>query len=241
METTDCNLQYSVTGKVALQPIVSLQERTHIPFAYEALFRPDQYDIGTVLSMARHSDTLFQLDYHCRRQAFRTIAAASRVNGDRSVLFVNICPETLLDQEHTSGLTDRLVSEAGWEQSRTVLEITEETAIHNYDLFLRTIGHYRSRGYAIAIDDFGSGYAGLKMFSLVQPDYLKIDRHFIAGIDQSPTNRKIVESVVKLCNQLGITSVAEGVETKQEFKVVCELGIDLGQGYFFGRPENCDY
>lgn len=231
---------FDIAGRMALQPIVSLGINSPEPYAYEALFRPYQYDIQTALSIVRSTNTLFQFDFNCRKLAFDAISRKHRESVSRkfeSALFVNICSETLLNPHHTPGITDHLAVQCGWDQSKTVLEISESTAIINYDLFLHTIGHYRRQGYKIAIDDFGSGYAGFKMFSLVRPDYLKIDKHFIHNIDENPVNRKIVESITGLCREFGIITIAEGLETPGEVEVVKEIGVDLGQGFILGRPE----
>lgn len=186
----------------------------------------------TVFQRARHSRWIMELDFYCREQIL--VESASQQWKNR--LFINVCPESLLSPLHSVGRTDLMVEEAGLRKDQIVLEITEETAIQNYELFARTISHYREQGYQIAIDDFGSGYAGLKMLASVQPDYLKIDRYFIQRIHREPVKYVIVESLVNICDRLGIKLIAEGIETGLEFHSILNLGIHFRQGFYFGRP-----
>lgn len=96
-----------------------------------------------------------------------------------------LCPEALMYPAHSVGITDELADEWGISKERIILEITEESAIHNCKLFKEAIVYYKKRGYKIAIDDFGAGYGGLKMLSVIEPDFVKIDRHFISNIDKA--------------------------------------------------------
>tara|TARA_B100001939_G_scaffold348158_1_gene373292 strand:+ start:28259 stop:29266 length:1008 start_codon:yes stop_codon:yes gene_type:complete len=186
----------------------------------------------TIFFRARESNWIMELDFYCREQILQQSASAQWKNR----LFINVCPESLLSPHHSVGRTDGLVDAAGLRKEQIVLEITEETAIQNYELFARTISHYREQGYKIAIDDFGSGYAGLKMLASVQPDYLKIDRYFIQRIHREPVKYVIVESLVNICNKLGIKLIAEGIETGLEFHSILNLGIQYRQGFYFAEP-----
>lgn len=96
---------------------------------------------------------------------------------------------------------------------------------------------YRQLGFEIAIDDLGAGYSGLKLWSEVNPDYVKIDRHFIHGIDRSIVKREFVKSMVTISQGLRCQVIAEGIETLDELDVVRRLGIEIGQGYLFAHPE----
>lgn len=185
-----------------------------------------------VFQKARSSSWIMDLDFYCRKQIIEEAASQQWKNR----LFINICPESLLSPQHSVGLTDELVELSGIRKDQVVLEITEETAIQNFDLFTRTIAHYRDQGYRIAIDDFGAGYAGLKMLASIQPDYLKIDRFFIQNIHREPVKYVIVENLVRICERLKIKVIAEGIETGAEFHSILNLGIDLRQGFYFGRP-----
>ena len=95
---------------------------------------------------------------------------------------------------------------------------------------------YRAQGFGTAIDDFGSGYAGLGLLVEFQPDEIKIDMTLLRGIDADPVRRAVVAGIVTTARELGIRLIAEGVETTAEFAVLSGMGIDRYQGFLFARP-----
>src|SRR5262249_22689572 len=99
------------------------------------------------------------------------------------------------------------------------------------------VSRLRELGYRIALDDLGAGYAGLASFAQFEPDVVKVDMSLVHGIDASPVKRKLLRSIITLCNDLGIPLVCEGIETVRERDVVAELGAALCQGYLFAVPE----
>lgn len=219
------------------QPIFSIKEEK--PFGYEALARIKGTsifsNIGELFIKAKEAEVIRPLDMKCRENAFKE-AADRGFNEINANLFVNICPESLMDPAHYDGLTDTLAEEHGISKDRIILEITEETAIHNYALFMKAITYYKKAGYKIAIDDFGAGYGGLKMLSLIEPDFVKIDRHFISNIDKALMKFNLVDAITTACHRMGIKVIAEGIEQKEEFEIMSSMGIDLFQGFYFGRP-----
>ncbi len=92
-------------------------------------------------------------------------------------------------------------------------------------------------GFRTAIDDFGAGYAGLNLLAAFQPDLVKLDMALVRGIDADRARRTIVDHVVRMCVELGIAVVGEGVETRDEAAALRDLGIDLQQGYLYARPQ----
>ena len=94
----------------------------------------------------------------------------------------------------------------------------------------------RKQGFKLAIDDFGVGHGEMKLLCDYPVDYLKIDRHFISGIDKSPRKRHLVKNIVNMAHVLGIRVIAEGIETEAEFITCRESGVDLVQGWFIARP-----
>ena len=218
------------------QPICSAGR---IAFGYEALARLKGNalfpNIADMFSASIRTGTISQLDILCRENAIRE-ASAGLMNEKGACLFLNICPETLLSPTYRADVTDELADRWGISRGKIILEITEETAIRNYTLFENAVSHYRAKGYKIALDDFGIGYGGLKMLSVIRPDFVKIDRHFISDIDKNFVNLALVESITLLCHRLGMMVIAEGIERKEELAFTESLGIDLFQGYFMGRP-----
>lgn len=120
--------------------------------------------------------------------------------------------------------------------SRVVLEITERASLDEVKDARARIADLREIGFMIAIDDLGAGYAGLTSFATLQPEIVKLDMSLIRGVDRDSTRQKLVRSMTALCKDLGMTVVAEGVETTAERDTLTELGCDLLQGYLFARP-----
>jgi EAL domain-containing protein (putative c-di-GMP-specific phosphodiesterase class I) len=216
------------------QPIMLLRDNS--PYGHEALSRvAGSTTLGNteeLFAAAGKCGLARRLDMLCRRKA---LVRASELDLPGR-LFLNVCPRLLQTGGHERGVTAALLDELRIERSRITFELTERTLISDYDLFLRALSHYREQGYAIAIDDLGSGYAGLKMLARVEPDYVKLARFLIAGIDTSATRQALVESLANFCARIGATVIAEGIERPEELEFLRGIGIPLGQGYLLGRP-----
>ena len=100
---------------------------------------------------------------------------------------------------------------------------------------IRALGRLRDKGVRLVLDDFGTGYSSLSYLKHLPLDTIKIDRTFVAGVDQA-ADRSIVEAVIALAHGLGIAVVAEGIETEAQFRSLRDLGCDIGQGYLFATP-----
>ena len=210
-------------------------------FGYEALARLHDprfhsVDIASLFAKAQAEGIISALDMLCRENSFCRAAELGLAKMN-AYLYVNICPATLMHPAHRGGVTDRLAEECGIAKERIILELTEQEAIRNYDLFRHSVEHYRNRGYKIAIDDFGAVYGGLKMLSIIRPDYVKVDRHFITEIDRDSFKYNLVDAIATVCHKLGITVIAEGIERSEELETMARFDIDLLQGYLLGRSE----
>jgi len=219
------------------QPIFSAKDGT--VYGFEALARPSfrgtRLDVGQVFRRATELDLLAHLDLLCFTTALRR-ALSLAVDGTRALLFVNVCPESLVAPLGGVGGLDFVLEESGFPRERIVLEITEEYAIRDYTLFSSVMSEYRRRGYKIAIDDFGAGYGGLKMLSMIEPDFVKIDRHFISHMDKALVRYNLVDLIATACHRMGINVVAEGVEREEEMRLLSGMGIDFLQGYYLAKP-----
>ncbi len=219
------------------QPIFSSKDGT--VYGYEALTRIKEdkrnINIGELFKKAMLTNTISSLDVKCRENAI-SLASSLGINHINAYLFINICPETLIDSAHSVGITDELADKWGISKEKIILEITEESAVHNYKLFKDAIVYYKKRGYKIAIDDFGAGYGGLKMLSVIEPDFVKIDRHFMSNINKATIKFNLVDFIASACHRIGIKVIAEGIEQEEELKVVMNMGIDLLQGYYLYKP-----
>ncbi len=216
------------------QPIVDL--RCGAIIGHEALIRGPQ---GSVL----HSpDSLFQtaircgllhtLELSCRRLSLQRFAEL-KVDGK---LFLNISASLLGTPEHQKGLTADMLAELEIPQHAIVIELSEQHPFDQYGLTLEAVQHYRGMGFNIAIDDLGSGYSGLKLWSELQPNIVKIDKYFVHNVDREPIKRQFVKSICGIANGVGCSIIAEGIETKSELLTLKELGVTIGQGFYLGRP-----
>jgi EAL domain-containing protein (putative c-di-GMP-specific phosphodiesterase class I) len=161
--------------------------------------------------------------------------AAWRAEGWDVGVAVNIAPSTLLEAEFPS-LVVRLLAEAGLEGTALELEITETAVMIDPVRAAETLRVLQSMGVAVSIDDFGAGYTSLAYLKSLPVRTLKIDRGFVTHLLQNPADEAVARSVVALGHDLGLTVVAEGVETGDVQQRLTELGCDQVQGYFLARP-----
>jgi PAS domain S-box-containing protein len=119
---------------------------------------------------------------------------------------------------------------------RLTFEITEGGRIDNFDLARAVLGDLKSLGIRLALDDFGTGYSGLQHLQMLPFDTLKLDSSFVRTMTSHRESRRIVAAVMGLCQNLGLTPIAEGVETQIQSDMLLGLGYRMGQGWLFGRP-----
>lgn len=213
---------------VAYQPIVHSSDGRL--FAYEALVRASEPALphpGALFDAAERLNQLVDLGRQIRRRSVSPMDAAP----DGTLLFVNLHTRELLDEElfSPSAALSRIAG-------RVVLEITERASLDDVTDVGSRVAALRRLGFRIAVDDLGAGYAGLTSFANLEPEIAKLDMSLIRGLDASPKKRKIVESMTRLCRDMGILVVAEGVETMAERDTLREIGCDLLQGYLFAKP-----
>lgn len=222
------------------QPIVNLKKRSI--YAFECLTRGPEntplYSPINLFGLADDMGCLLQMDVLARNVAIRNFVSASSFHQNQAKLFINVTVSSLLDKNHRSGRTLQLLAQSQLDLSQVVIEITELQPIEDCDIFLKALNHYRSMGFKVAIDDLGSGYNGLKIWSAVKPDYVKIDKHFISNIDSQVDKYRFMETIVILAKGLGTKIIAEGVETEQELYILEKLGVDLVQGFLLKRPSD---
>ncbi|UJJ32182.1 bifunctional diguanylate cyclase/phosphodiesterase [Halopseudomonas maritima] len=218
------------------QPIVSTLEERIVGF--EALSRgPSNSPLHSPLTLfaaARHHGILTELEMLCRERAisrFRSLGLPGK-------LFLNVSPESLLEQQHYRGQTLALLEANGLSPDQIVIELTEQAPIEDLSLLQSALLHYRDMGFSIALDDLGAGYSSLRLWSELQPEYVKIDRHFVDGIHRDPVKREFVSSILQMAKASRAQVIAEGIELREELAVLQEIGIDWVQGYLLGRPDS---
>jgi EAL domain-containing protein (putative c-di-GMP-specific phosphodiesterase class I) len=212
---------------VAYQPIVSWA--THSCYAFEALLRTAEPTLARPDLVLGAAERLNRLPDVGRR--VRACVAATIVDAPAEFAFVNLHGRDLLDDElyDPAAPLSRVAS-------RIVLEVTERVALDEIPDAKRRIAALRALGFRLAVDDLGAGYAGLSSLAQLEPEVVKLDMSLVRGVHESETKQRLVESMTRLCRDLGALVVAEGVETAPERDALLASGCDLFQGYLFARP-----
>lgn len=223
------------------QPIMDLASKE--TFAFEALNRPSGSKIFSTTDhfyeFIGQTNSVFQFEIFCRNLSLKRFIHRQygEIRNKRFVLFLNIHPHVLLDKDHHSGETLQLLRELGISPEQVVFELTERSAVTDFQEFERVLSHYRSQGYRLAIDDVGSGYNSLKTIIYLKPEFIKLDRSLIQNIDQSRASQQLVSLIYEYAKQSDTKIIAEGIERFEELKWLQELGIHYAQGYALGKPE----
>jgi EAL domain-containing protein (putative c-di-GMP-specific phosphodiesterase class I) len=176
---------------------------------------------------------LLQLELLCRKCSLARFAEL-KLGG---LLFLNVTASLLSSPDHQHGFTADLLRQLGIPLESIVIELSEQHPFDHQGLTRTAVEHYRSMGFQVAIDDLGVGYSGLRLWSELQPEFVKIDKHFISGLDRDPVKREFVQSIGRIGRNLGCQVLAEGIERYEEMRALQQMGIGLGQGYLLGMPE----
>ncbi len=212
-----------------IQPVVSLRRR--MIWGYEALLRTTASRLSSPMSILAAAGPLQQLDRLGRH--VRQLAAEKLKQLPPDVqLLVNLHPQDLFDSQLQDPQMPLSVV-----ANRIILEVTEHASIGHRRDVERTAQQLRNMGFGIAIDDLGAGHAGLNRLLYLRPSLVKLDMELVRGIQHDSMQRTLVSTMIRLCEDLGIQIIVEGVETKEERDVLADLGCDLMQGYFFARPQ----
>ncbi|BCB28313.1 diguanylate phosphodiesterase [Sulfurimicrobium lacus] len=216
------------------QPILNLASGQI--FGYEGLIRGPSdsplHSPANLFKAAEMGNRLADLERLCRLVTLENFVK-QQLPGR---LFLNVSPECLLQSDFRQGETLRLIHQLDLNPSRVVIELTENKPIYDYNLLREAVHHYRSMGFEIAMDDLGAGFSSLRLWSELRPEFVKIDMHFVQGINQDPVKLQFVRSIQVIAESLGTHVIAEGIETQAELNVVHDLGIAFGQGYHIARP-----
>lgn len=216
------------------QPIFSFREGRVI--GYEALVRgPEGTDLQTPASLfgaAAEQGVAIELNILCIQEILRAFAA----RGLGGSLFVNVSPRLIarggFDQERAA----RFLRGLGLEPGRVVIELTEDYPTLDFRDVHEALMAYRAMGLRVAIDDLGEGFASLRLWSELRPEFVKADKHFVTGISEDPVKMQFLRAIQHIAENSGSLVIAEGIENAADFKMVKEIGIACGQGWFIGRP-----
>lgn len=209
------------------QPVV--RAGTREVYGYEALCRPRHEMLGQVELLFEVAVDLGRVVELGRAVREPILAALPDLPRD-SVLFINVHPQELNDPQ---------LLDSGFDAhaARMVVEVTESAAIKDTGYARVALARLRERGFRIALDDLGSGYASLNSLATLEPEFVKLDMEMLRGIRTDSRNARLIKHIIEFCQGEDITVIAEGIQTQQEAEVVSALGCPLLQGFLVGRPD----
>jgi diguanylate cyclase (GGDEF)-like protein len=219
----------------AFEPIVNIH--TGATFGYEALLRNYQAasfeTIWEFFESAYNEGVLYQVELMLREKAIEKFCRSGLQ--ERLKLFLNVDNRVFEMPDYQKGNTAKILSRYKLPASAICLEISEMHRISGSDAVLQILQLTKSQNYKIAIDDFGTGFSGFQLMYYASADFIKIDRFFISNISNDSKKRFFVASIINMAHLLGITVIAEGIETEQEFYICRDLGCDLIQGHYIQK------
>jgi diguanylate cyclase (GGDEF)-like protein/PAS domain S-box-containing protein len=224
---------------IAFQPIVALGDRSCIGF--ESLARWNHPTLGAIgpsafIPVAEEMGLVGEIGERMLRLACEQLASWRNERGISNIkINVNVSPQQLADPEFAS-LVAAVLAEWKLEPKRIALELTETAIFDGREQSNLTLDALRRIGTPIMLDDFGTGFSSLTHLHRVRMDALKIDQSFVRGADGGLASAPIVQTVIALAKALGISVVAEGVETEVQATLLAGMGCHAAQGYLFGRP-----
>jgi EAL domain-containing protein (putative c-di-GMP-specific phosphodiesterase class I)/ActR/RegA family two-component response regulator len=223
--------------ELAFQPKVSIRSREMT--GVETLLRWRDTDgslksPGAVVPVAEESGLINELTEAVFRKAM-TQCGAWRKEGHAFKIAVNVSMHDLDRYDFPEFVVDTAESE-GVEPSSVILEVTESQIMANVVKPLEILARLRMKGVGLSIDDYGTGASSMQQLRRIPFTELKIDREFVAGAPEDAAARAMLMSSIALGKDLGLSVVAEGVETQAEWRLVASRGVDVVQGYFVARP-----
>lgn len=216
------------------QPIFSFREGRILGF--EALVRGPEGSAlespSELFAAAQQSGLALKMNLVCAEEILR-IFARSDLEGS---LFVNLSPQLIMERGFDQERASRFMSRLGLDPGRVVIELTEDYPTVDFRFVHESLMHYRALGFRVAIDDLGEGFASLRLWSELRPEFVKADKHFVAGIAADPVKHQFLRAIQHIADNSGSLVIAEGIENAQDFRVAKDIGIACGQGFFIGRP-----
>ena len=216
--------------------------------AYEGLIRGPQDTLFTapekLFECAGATNLVDDLELCCIQSIIQSFSSLDTP----SLLFLNICSPAWLtsipagspDYEHMGQRLIALLEQAQIPPQNLVLELSERLDMRSYDLIDTPLGYCRAKGIRIAIDDFGTGYSGLERCFALQPEFIKLDKCLLDGVDQRPEKQACLKGLLDMAREMHAEVIAEGVETQAQLDLLHEYHAPYAQGYFLGRPHTTE-
>ncbi len=206
------------------------------PFGYEVLARIRDGEAliaaGDFIETAEELGLARAIDEAVFRRAIASVAGTA---GADAHLFFNLSARTIADVDWMRAIPD-LVRSHGLKTDQIVLEITEREALPQFDTLVDLMEDLRGQGIAFALDDFGSGFSSFLYLKYLAVDYVKIEGSFVRHLASDPRDRIMVQHIHDMAREFGLRTIAEFVEDEETSQILHDMGIDLGQGYHYGRP-----
>jgi EAL domain-containing protein (putative c-di-GMP-specific phosphodiesterase class I) len=227
---------------VVFQPIVDLASGEL--FAFEVLGRAPADLRGEptyvppspseLLEQAWRAGRLAELDHAWRSIALQRVARSIGQSG--CAVFLNVDTRVIEDASYTAGHTRRIIEAQGLSTRQFVLELTERDPMLGGKRIEMLTAHYRREGFRIALDDWGTAWSSVDALLRCRPDYVKIDRSLVAGLDSDILRSDFLGALVQLCRSHAMAVIGEGIENERELFSLMQAGVGLGQGYLLGSP-----
>jgi diguanylate cyclase (GGDEF)-like protein/PAS domain S-box-containing protein len=225
--------------RVVFQPLVSMSEGGANPIGCEALLRwdhPERGELapGAFLRIAEDDGLIVPIGAWVLEESCRQLAKW-RAEGRDLWVSVNVSARQLAQPDFVA-VVERALRETGVPADKVCLEVTETTVLRRPDVARVALDALRTLGVRVALDDFGLGYSSLTHLKALPVDVVKVDRSFVADLVRCTEDRAVVEAVLTLARRMGLTVIAEGVETADQDELLREMGCPVVQGYLYGRP-----
>ena len=224
------------------QPVLDVETGTIV--GVEALLRWQHPERGLLrpaefISLAEETGLILPIGRWALQEACRQAKRWREADPDRPPLTVAVnLSARQLAQPDVADMVAEALESTGTDPSQVWLEITESVLTGDTEATIGALRALKALGVRLSVDDFGTGYSSLLYLKRFPVDTLKVDRSFVAGLGTHPEDTAIVAGVVGLAQTLGLTAIAEGVETEEQRAALLALGCDLAQGYLFGHPES---
>ena len=216
------------------QPIFGFGEGTIL--GHEALVRGPAGSLlhtpQELFAAARDAGLFVELSVICIQEVLKSFAARELPG----LLFLNISPQLVMQRGFDQDRARAFLFDIGLDAQRVVIELTEEYPTFDLGLVQESLALYRAMGFRVAIDDLGEGFASLRLWSELKPEFVKADKHFVAGIAGDPVKLQFLRAIQHIAESCGSLVIAEGIENAEDFRLAKDIGIACGQGWFIGRP-----